>query len=158
MQKVPSKQMLSKVQQQHLPRTDHILCRALLSFPNTHFPVFCHLLFPAGRNNSSMQHFSSVWCRIFQRQLELLLFFAERVLERWLNQINLKELVPCPEPFQELLLGRSWDKEPETTWCRLEDQKVSPLGLMGQNFFVLNPWKVSWIWWELSCWFPPSKS
>lgn len=63
-------------------------------------------------------------------------------------------------PFQELLC--SWagagTRKPEMPWCRLEDQKVSPPELMGQKLFVLNPWKISWIWWELSCWFPPSKS
>lgn len=55
----------------------------------------------------------------------------------------------------------SGTKKPKMPQCRLEDQKLSPLGLMGVvggwKPFVLDPWKVSWIWWELSCWFSPSK-
>lgn len=41
------------------------------------------------------------------------MFFEERVLERWLNQINLEGLVPFPASFPRavLFLGRSWDKE-----------------------------------------------
>lgn len=119
------------------PRTDHVLCRPFSASQALTSSVFCHLLFAAGRNNSSVQHFSRVWCRILQRQLELLLCFEERVLERWLNQINPTELVTCPVSFPRaaLLLGRSWDKEARDALVQVRGSKSSSSWIDGLKTF-----------------------